>query len=77
MMVRVLDVKTLSWAVLTPSGDAPPARGSHSVSSKSCVNSRAICELCADHEGLQDPQVCSMACSVSVQGKTVVACQQL
>lgn len=30
MMVRVLDVKTLSWAVLTPSGNAPPARGSHS-----------------------------------------------
>jgi hypothetical protein len=31
VMVRVLDVKTLSWAVLTPSGDAPTARGSHSV----------------------------------------------
>ena len=32
-MVRVLDVTTLTWAVLTPSGDAPPARGSHSVRS--------------------------------------------
>jgi hypothetical protein len=33
VMVRVLDVTTLTWAVLTPSGDAPPARGSHSVRS--------------------------------------------
>jgi hypothetical protein len=36
-MVRVLDVKTLTWAVLTPSGDAPPARGSHSVRSR-CID---------------------------------------
>ncbi len=43
MMVRVLDVKTLSWAVLTPSGDAPPARGSHSVRAACCVGRSYRC----------------------------------
>ena len=31
LLVRVLDVRSLTWSVLTPAGDAPPARAGHSV----------------------------------------------
>ena len=31
LLVRVLDVPSLSWSVLQPSSAAPPARGGHSV----------------------------------------------
>lgn len=31
LLVRVLDVRSLTWSVLTPVGDAPPARAGHSV----------------------------------------------
>ena len=31
LLVRVLDVPSLTWSVLQPSSAAPPARGGHSV----------------------------------------------
>lgn len=64
MMVRVLDVNTLSWAVLTPSGDAPPSRGSHSVSNI-CMNFPIICTPCTQHQILQEC-ACRESCMLTV-----------
>lgn len=45
LLVRVLDIKSLTWSVLTPSGAVPPARGGHTVrllSEKICVKILAV-----------------------------------
>jgi hypothetical protein len=41
LLVRVLDVPSLTWSVLQPSSAAPPARGGHSVRSSSAQLSYA------------------------------------
>lgn len=35
LVVRVLHLPSMTWSALTPTGQAPPARGSHSVSAPS------------------------------------------
>ena len=47
LLVRVFDVGSLTWSVLSPLGDAPPARGGHSV--RLCLppaNSLAVSLVC-------------------------------